>query len=217
MADIAKEWASITETCFPKPSDLERFITNHLRHMVDAGAEAWVTLDLDITKTHETDPLFAELRPSMSGARLAAKLRPQDVSSISKVLALATTEEEEKSVFLECAICRSCLCSVAHLSLLLVLRRAFVALAWAPSRRALKSDRMVLTAFAQVESERKESEKRAHKKRMFEAEAANANKKQAVDLAVARLRVQGAANAAAGFQASYAGASTSASASHMET
>ena len=106
---------------------------------------------------------------------------------------------------------------VRHLSLLLVLRRAFVALACAPSRRALKSDRMVLTAFAQVESERKESEKRAHKKRMFEAEAANANKKQAVDLAVARLRVQGAANAAAGFQASYAGASTSASASHMET
>ena len=105
---------------------------------------------------------------------------------------------------------------VRHLSLLLVFRRAFVALACAPSRRALKSDRMVLTAFAQVESERKESEKRVQKKRAFEAELATANKKQAVDLAVARLRVHSAASAA-GFQASYAGASTSASASHMET
>ena len=75
---------------------------------------------------------------------------------------------------------------------------------------------MVLTAFAQVESERKESEKRVQKKRAFEAELATANKKQAVDLAVARLRVHSAASAA-GFQASYAGASTSASASHMET
>ena len=75
---------------------------------------------------------------------------------------------------------------------------------------------MMLTAFAQVESERKENEKRAQKKRELEAEIVTANKKQAVDLAVARLRVQDAASAA-GFQASYAGASPSASASHMET
>ena len=126
--------ADIPEKFLLSASDIERFITNHLRHMVDAGAEAWVTIELDVTKTHETDPLFAELRSSMSSAKLSAKLRPQDISSISKVAALATTDEEEKSAFLECAICRSCLCSVAHLSLLLVFRRAFVALACAPSR-----------------------------------------------------------------------------------